>query len=187
MKKRIYNQTALFGPLYAYLIVISPPQAVKEAIALIKKDLNQIAAISERNLHSIAHITLFDKLTDDADVAATVSNLIASHVPFTLKIKGWSVFDHGHSVTVYLDVKNTTPLTNLMAALKSPSRSPHISLAKKIPHATFSELLPYLENLDYTAEWTCSEVTVLRKLMAEKHLGFRESFKISLKKKVSKT
>jgi len=182
MKKRIYNQTALFGPLYAYLVVVSPPQAVKDAVALIKKDLNQIADISERNLHSIAHITLFDKLTDDADVAATVSHLIASHGPFTLKIKGWNVFDHGHSVTVYLDIENTTPLINLMASLKSPSKSPHISLAKKISHTTFRELLPYLENLDYTAEWTCSEVTVLRKLMTEKHLGFRESFKIPLKK-----
>ena len=69
-----------------------------------------------------------------------------------------------------------------MAVLKSPSKSPHISLAKKISHNTFRELLPYLENLDYTAEWTCSEVTVLRKLMAEKHLGFRESFKVPLNK-----
>ena len=69
MKKRLYNQAALFGPLYAFLVVISPPEEVKASISKIKKDLNQIADITERNLHSMAHITLTDKLTDDIDFA----------------------------------------------------------------------------------------------------------------------
>ncbi len=107
MKKRIYNQTALFGPLYAYLVVLSPPRPVKEAIANIKKELNAISDISDRNLHSIAHITLTDKLTDDTDFADTIEKMTADAQPFSITIEGWKHFDHGHSVTVYLAVRNT--------------------------------------------------------------------------------
>lgn len=180
MAKRIYNQTSLFGPLYAYLVVLSPPQDVKDAIAKIKKDLNDIADIGERNVQSIAHITLFDKLTDDAVLSETTAQLLGSQKPFTIKIGKWNFYDHGHSVTVILEIENPEPIINLMETLKSKSKSPHISLAKKITHATFEKLKPYLDNLNYAAEWRCNEVNVLRKLMSEKHLGFRESFKIPL-------
>jgi len=180
MKKRIYNQTSLFGPLYAFLVVLSPPENIKADIAKIKKDLNAITDIRDKNLHSIAHITLTDKLTDDADFAQAISGFIGSVQPFTIKIKGWNVFDHGHSVTVYLNIENPEPIIELMGLVKSSNKTPHISLAKRISHETFDRIKPYLDNLDYNAEWICTEVNVLRKLMSEKHLGFKESFKIPL-------
>lgn len=180
MKKRIYNQTSLFGPLYAYLVVLSPPDEVKACIAQIKKELNAIADITERNLHSIAHITLVDKLTDDIDFPETIASFIAGTKRFNIKIGGWDFFDHGHSVTVYLKVESAEPIIELMELVKAPSRSPHISLAKKIPHTAFNQLRPYLDNLDFSAEWLCTEVVVLKKLMSEKHLGFKDSIKIPL-------
>ena len=67
-----------------------------------------------------------------------------------------------------------------MLAVKSSSKSPHISLAKKIPYETFAALKSYLENLDYSVQWLCTEVIVLKKLMSEKHLGFKDSIKIPL-------
>lgn len=178
MKKRIYNQTTLFGPLYAYLVVLSPPESVKSDIAKIKNDLNTIIDIGERNLHSIAHITLLDKLTDDPDVAKTIAGLTTSIKPFMIRIKGWNFFDHGHSVTVYLGIEVSTPIINMMGLLKSSSKTAHINLAKKITYDTFNLIKPYLENLDYSAEWLCEEINVLRKLMSEKHLGFKELFKV---------
>lgn len=180
MKKRIYNQTSLFGPLYAYLVVLSPPDAVKVEVAKIKRELNEIATIGERNLHSIAHVTIIDKLTDDANFAEVIAGLIAGRKQFNVKISGWGFFDHGHSVTIYLKIENPEPIINLMTLVKSPSKSPHISLAKKIPHETFNKLKPYIENLDFSAEWVCNEINVLRKLMVEKHLGFKESFIVKL-------
>jgi 2'-5' RNA ligase len=180
MKKRIYNQTSLFGPLYAYLVVLSPPDSVKNEVARIKRELNEIAGIGERNLHSIAHVTIIDKLTDDINFAEVITGLIAGGKGFNVKIGGWGFFDHGQSVTVYLKVDNPEPVLNLMQLVKSPSRSPHISLAKKIPNQIFRLIGPYLESLQYTADWDCNEVNVLRKLMSEKELGFKESFKISL-------
>lgn len=180
MKKRIYNQASLFGPLYAYLVVISPPENIKNDVAGIKKQLNAIADIKERNLHSIAHITLTDKLTDDVDFPDSIRKLVSGNKPFSVKVNGWDFFNHGNSITVYLKISASAPILNLMASVKSQAKSPHISLAKKISHETFNKLKPYLENLDYSAEWTCNKITVLRKLMPEKHLGFKESFKIPL-------
>jgi len=180
MKKRIYNQVSLFGPLYAYLVVVSPPQEVIDDIAAIKHALNDKADITTRNVNSKAHITLTDTLTDDSGLAATVQGLIGNQEAFRVTIKGWGVFDHGHSVTVYLKVENPRPVAALSALLKSNASTPHISLAKKIPHSTYEQLLPYLENLDYRATWICNEVLVLRKLMSEKHLGFKEAFSIAL-------
>ena len=54
MKKIIYNQVSLFVPLYAYLVIISPPGTVKDDIAKIKRELNLISDIGEQNIHSIA-------------------------------------------------------------------------------------------------------------------------------------
>jgi 2'-5' RNA ligase len=181
MAKRIYNQTSLFGPLYAYPVVLSPPREVKDYIAKIKKDLNAIADIGERNVQSIAHITLFDKLTDDENLKETTEQLIARIHPFTIRTGKWNYYDHGHSVTVILEIENPAPIIEIMGTLKSKNKSPHISLAKRISHNTFEKLKPYLESLNYTAQWHCTEINVLRKLMSEKHLGFKESFTIPLK------
>lgn len=178
--KRIYNQTALFGPLYAYLVVLSPPQKVIDDIAAIKHQMNIIADITERNLHSKAHITLTDKLTDDAGFAETVEALIGLQHSFTITANGWDVFDHGHSVTVYLKLETPEPIVQLAQKLKSKATTPHISLAKKLSYQAYEKLLPWLAKLQYTATWQCNEVLVLRKLMSEKHLGFKESFGISL-------
>lgn len=180
MAKRNYKQMALFGELYAYLVVLSPPEKVKTEIAKIKHELNEIASIGDRNLHSIAHITLVDKLTDDIDFAKTIAGLINTIPSFKVTVNRWNIFDHGHSVTLYLTVENPQPIIKLMELVKSPSKTPHISLAKKIPHEIFNLLKPYLENLNYSTEWICDEVNVLRKLMSEKQLGFKESFKIKL-------
>jgi 2'-5' RNA ligase len=181
MAKRIYNQTSLFGPLYAYLVVLSPPPPIKAAIAKIKQELHSIADITERNLHSIAHITLVDKLTDDVDFPETIASLVQAQKPFMIQLKGWGYFDHRHSVTVYIDVENPENIVNLMQLVSSPSKSPHISLAKKIPHQTFEKLKPHLEQLNFEQEWLCTQIVVLRKLMSEKHLGFKDAIPVPLK------
>src|SRR5690606_30503330 len=141
---------------------------------------NTIAPIADRNVKSIAHITLTDKLTDDPELAGTVANLIGIHEPFTVKLEGWDYFDHGHSITIYIKVVTPAPIITLAELLKSAAKTPHIGLAKKIDYDTFKKLKPYLDALCFEAEWQCFEITVLRKLMSEKHLGFKDSFRIPL-------
>ena len=87
MKKRIYNQISLSGPLYAYLAVLSPQESVRSQIASLKKELDAIAAIGERNLQSIGHITLIDSLTDDSDLQNTVAKMLHPAAPFLIRLK----------------------------------------------------------------------------------------------------
>jgi 2'-5' RNA ligase len=124
---------------------------------------------------------LVDKLTDDVDFPETIASLVQDQKPFIVKLKRWNYFDHGHSVTVYIDVENPENIVNLMQLVRSPSKSPHISLAKKIPHQTFEKLKPYLDQLHFKEEWLCDKVVVLRKLMSEKHLGFKDAIPVPLK------
>lgn len=181
MKKRIYNQTSLFGPLYAYLVIISPPEHVKNDIVKIKREMSRIIDLGDKNMHSIPHITLVDKLTDDVYFTETITKLIEDEKPFTIKVSGWNLFDHGHSLTVYLTIIFPHPIVNMMQLVKSTSKTPHLSIAKKISYDDFKKLVPFLNSLNFSAEWVCSEVLVLRKLMSEKHLGFREVFPVTLK------
>ncbi|QRY55467.1 2'-5' RNA ligase family protein [Sphingobacterium siyangense] len=182
MKKRIYNQTSLFGPAYAYLIVLSPPSEIRNSIVCIKQDLDALGDIGGKNRHSIPHITLRDKLTDDESLPYTIKELLKrnGNKPFLIKVNGWGYFDHQHSVTIYLKIENPEPIVDLMAALRSSSRTPHISLAKRISYTTFDTMRPYLDKLEYSAEWLCSEIVVLRKLMSKKELGFKDKYPIPL-------
>jgi 2'-5' RNA ligase len=180
MGKRIYNQQALFGPLYAYLVVLSPPQKILNDIAAFKKEMNALADIGEQNLHSKAHITLTDKLTDDADFPETIARLLKGQKPFEVNIFGHGFFDHRPRKTVFINVKNHEPILELMRHLKIKSGFPHLALAKKLTPEVFDLLRPWLMDFDYNAQWKCTEVLVLRKLMSEKHLGFKETFKIAL-------
>lgn len=180
MGKRIYNQQALFGPLYAYLVVISPPQQVIDDVQAFKSEMQSLADIGQQNLHSKAHITLTDKLTDDADFAHTVAALLNGQKRFDIRVSGHGFFDHRPKKTVFINVLNQEPIIELMRLLRVKSGFPHLTLAKKIMPDAFGQLRPWLAGFDYAAQWTCTEVVVLRKLMSEKHLGFRESFRIPL-------
>ncbi len=180
MAKRIYNQQGLFGPLYAYLVVISPPEDILRSISNLKLQMNRIADIGDKNLHSKGHITLTDKLTDDSDFHLTVTALLSGKPAFDIRLGGHGFFDHRPRKTIFLHVEHQQPFLDLMLALKKTSGFAHLAIAKKLPPATFEALRPWLSDLDYSAQWRCEEIVVLRKLMSEKHLGFREQFKIPL-------
>lgn len=180
MAKHIYNQTALFGELYAYLVVISPPDLVLKHIAAFKREMDAIARIGDKNLHSIGHITLTDRLTDDDTFQETIADLLKCQKKFMTKLSGIGHFDHKSRHTVFIKVENPGPIANLMQLVKSPSKTPHLSLAKKIQPQTFDALQPYLGKINFETEWLCEEVLVLRKLMKEKEKGFREQFRIAL-------
>ncbi len=182
MKKRIYNQMSLFGPLYAYLAVLSPPVSIRNQIASLKRELDAIAGIGERNLHSIGHITLIDSLTDDSCFQNTVAKMLQPAEPFRVRLKNANTFNHGRYSTLYLEIEDPLPIVGLMESLKSPYKTPHLSIAKRLPNDRAEILKSYLRDKCYEAEWLCAEVKVLRKRMSEKHLGFRESFTIPLQK-----
>lgn len=180
MAKRNYTQQALFGPLYAYLVVLSPPPWILAQLSGFKLQMAALADIGEANLHSRPHITLTEKLTDDADFATTVAQLLQTARSFPIEISGHGFFDHHSKKSVFVNVAPHQPILELMNLVKKKSGFPHLSLLKKLPPSEFEKLRPWLRDWNYSAQWHCTEVLVLRKLMSEKHLGFREQFKIPL-------
>lgn len=182
MKKRVSkNQTSLFGPQYAYLVVISPPDEVINEIKIIKQQLNSISDISNSNLFSIPHITLTDHRTDDIYLPETIEKFIEGEKSFPIQVQGWGIFQHGKDrVTIYLKILNPEPILNLIKKVKSKLNLPHLTLAKDISNSTYEKLIPYLNELKFSRSWNCDKVTILKKLMAEKHLGFKEKVEIPL-------
>lgn len=182
MKKRVSKyQTSLFGQQYAYLVVISPPDEVINEIQVIKKELNSISDISDSNLFSIPHITLTDHRTDDIYLPETIEKFIEGEKSFPIQVKDWGIFQHGTDrVTIYLKIVNPEAILNLIKKVKSKLNPPHLTLAKDIPISTYEKLIPYLNELKFSGSWNCDKVTVLKKLMAKKHLGFKEKIEIPL-------
>ncbi len=180
MTKRIYNQQALFGPLYAYLVVLSPPVSIREELDAIKKQMNAIVALGDKNLHAIGHITLFEKLTDETEIAQSVKNLLKEEKSFSIKLKGIRVFKNPKGHDIVLNVANTAAIQNLLKNFKVKSSGSFLSLAKRLDAETILKLQPFLNEFNREFEWHCQEVTVLRKLMSEKEKGFNENFTIPL-------
>lgn len=181
MAKRIYNQQALFGELYAYLIVVSPPENIRRQLALFKQQMNALADIGERNLYSIGHITLTDKLIDDADFAETIAHFIGRRERFEVRLSGIGILDHGpDKKTLFVNVADHAPIITLMRLVKAKSKFPHLTLAKNISAATLEKLEPFIADFNYEVNWVCEEIVVLKKLMREKQLGFRQRISIPL-------
>ena len=110
---------------------------------------------------------------------ATMEALLAGQKPFRVKISGVAQFDQPNGHTIYLKVQNPEPIAELGKVLKT-SVSPHLKLARRLKSETVNKLEPYLATLNFEAEWTCTEVVLLRKLMSEKEKGFREKFRVLL-------
>lgn len=123
-----------FWSLYAYLVVISPPEWVRKEIAFLKKELNSITEIGDRNLHSIGHITLIDNLTDDPELKDSVAKMVQFTEPFLIRLQNVNTFNHGKYSTLFIDVENPNPIINVMKSLKSPYKTPHLSIAKRVPN-----------------------------------------------------
>jgi hypothetical protein len=177
MAKRIYNQTALFGPLYAYLAVISPPADIISELKYIK---GKLPGLNRRSLQSTPHITLFERLTDDRNLADTVHQLLVNRPSFDIRLSGFTAFEHSKYSSIVLPVEDPMPITQINGILKENNKTPFLTFAKWLSTEECSLYMDLLAEIDFAAMWRCSEILVLRKLMSEKHLGFREKITIKL-------
>jgi len=182
MKSQDPQQLSIFGVKYEYLLLISPPENVKEEIAQIKRKFNAYFKNKICDLKSIAHITLHNKGYELDNYAKLVNDSVNDIKAFPITIEGWGKFDNNkkNKHVIYLKIKEPHPIISLMKSLKSKSHVPHITIAKEVN----SELLPaigkFFENLNYTAEWECKDVTILRRPILERHLSYKEAYRVML-------
>jgi 2'-5' RNA ligase len=187
MAKKNTGQLSFFEEtVYEYLVLLSPSEAVKEAVDGLKQLLHEQIGLEAYNRNSIAHVSLFKtEALDNARVVKMVKKVAAEQQPFTITLAGHEVLKHGNvSRTLCLKVLDPDPITALVtlldpppvakkayrqtSILDKPKRAkktihPHVTIARNLPVADFDRLTD-LTPFDYHDEWTCDRITILRRI-----------------------
>lgn len=187
MAKKNNAQLTLFNEnVYEYFILLSPSDAVKDAVDELKEQLHALIGLEDYNRKSVAHVSLFKmRATADNQVLKLVKKIAASQQPFTIKLDGHEVLKHGGvSRTLCLKIENPDPINNLVELLnptpiakksyrqtsildKAPRAKkvihPHVTIARTIATADF-ERIEDLTAFDYHEEWLCDRITILKRL-----------------------
>lgn len=187
MAKKNNAQLTLFNEnVYEYLVLLSPADAIKEAVDGLKEQLHALIGLEDYNRRSVAHISLFKhRATADNQVLKIVKKVAGATEPFTIKLSGHEVLKHGGvSRTLCLKIEDPVPINNLMELLdpkpiakrsyrqtsildKTPRAKkvihPHVTIARNIAVADFDRIED-LTTFDYHDEWLCDSITILRRL-----------------------
>lgn len=187
MAKKNTTQLSLFEEtVYEYFILLSPSDAIKEAVDRLKETLHCMIGLEAYNLNSIAHISLFKtEATENAPILRMVKKIAAATEPFIISLTGHEVLRHGNvSRTLCLKIENPDPINALIALLdppRGPKRSyrqttildkpkrpkkpihPHVTVARNIPTPDFNRIED-LTVFDYNSEWLCDRITILRRV-----------------------
>jgi len=187
MAKKNNAQLTLFNEnVYEYFVLLSPSDAVKEAVDGLKEQLHALIGLEDYNRKSVAHVSLFKmRATADNQVLKLVKKVAASQEPFTIKLDGHEVLKHGGvSRTLCLKIENPDPINNLIKLLdpkpiakksyrqtsildKEPRAKkiihPHVTIARTIATADFDRIEDFTA-FDYHDEWLCDRITILRRL-----------------------
>lgn len=187
MAKKNNAQLTLFNEnVYEYFVLLSPSDAVKEAVDGLKEQLHALIELEDYNRKSVAHVSLFKmRATADNQVLKLVKKVAASQEPFTIKLDGHEVLKHGGvSRTLCLKIENPDPVNNLVELLdpkpiakksyrqtsildKAPRAKkvihPHVTIARNIATADFDRIEDFTA-FDYHDEWLCDRITILKRL-----------------------
>jgi len=187
MAKKNNAQLTLFNEnVYEYFVLLSPCDAVKEAVDGLKEQLHALIGLEDYNRKSVAHVSLFKmRATADNQVLKLVKKVAASQEPFTIKLDGHEVLKHGGvSRTLCLKIENPNPISNLVELLdpkpiakksyrqtsildKAPRAKkvihPHVTIARTIATADFDRIEDFTA-FDYHNEWLCDRITILKRL-----------------------
>ena len=187
MAKKNNAQLTLFNEnVYEYFVLLSPSDAVKEAVDGLKEQLHALIGLEDYNRKSVAHVSLFKmRATADNQVLKLVKKVAASQEPFTIKLDGHEVLKHGGaSRTLCLKIENPDPVNNLVELLdpkpiakksyrqtsildKAPRTKkvihPHVTIARTIATADFDRIEDFTA-FDYHDEWLCDRITILKRL-----------------------
>jgi 2'-5' RNA ligase len=181
-------QPALFNtavPIFRYLLVISPSQALIDAVSRWKKLLTaRIGAF--RSDHAIAHITLlyaYLPVEYERDVCEGITQGIPGRSAFTLHFDGIKHFPDQR--TIYLDPIEKAPIIALRKSVRDRLRSderlkklgvhattqPHLTIARHLKPGQFETAWEALAPHEHRSEEFVSSIVLLRSSVdgADKH------------------
>lgn len=178
------EQLSLFGSNAApvarnrcdYFVLLSPPPAIIKKVATQKKTLSKIIRIGDKNLFSIAHISLFRMLTPENDelILGKLRRALQHLYTFTIRLNGAEFFIHGASRSLVLKIENPEPIRMIHALISREFRTskgitPHLTIARNIPAKYAEKINP--EDFHLYDEFLCDRVTVLKKTGGEEHFS----------------
>ncbi len=174
------EQLDLFGKqkLHEYFITISPDQRTSERVKLSKMAFNNLIALSQENLWSVPHLSLFRfqaPFNSDEAVIRKMNRVLAGAGSFKVEVGGLDVLDHGNvKKTIVYKIRDAEKIKSLQSSIskefryRSPSKfTPHITIARNIPMPDFNRLVHSLKHFDYKGEFMCHKITVLKKVLGE--------------------
>lgn len=185
MPRKNTAQLTLFPETkYEYHVFISPPKNVIEDVAGLKNKLKGMIGMAPYN-ETPAHITLaaFDAY-ESADVKENIRNAVSGIKSFPIKVDGHGTFDN--SKTLHLKVTNPELLDDIAFGIKSqkkakkesrqtsildpkrqpkrkPVITPHITIARNIPHDDYGRIGDF-SAFEYATEWICDKIIVKRRI-----------------------
>ena len=187
MAKKNNAQLTLFNDnVYEYFVLLSPSDAIKEAVDGLKEQLHALIGLENYNRNSIAHISLFKtRATSDNEVLKLVKKVASVTEPFLITLDGYETFKHGGvSRTLALKIKDPEPIEKIYdlffpkpiakrsyrqtsildkAPREKKSIIPHVTIARTIATADFERIEDFTP-FDYHDAWLCDRITVLKRL-----------------------
>lgn len=172
------DQLSLFETkLHEYFFLIPPDQRTKQEVTFLKGIANNLINLSEENLWSVPHLSLFKCMVgysiDDLIIRKTAKALKNIH-SFKIKLDGLEVFTHKSSKkTLVLKIKNPDPINTINKSLtdefyfRPHTLLPHITIAKSINQSDFGKLSYSLNKFDYKGEFLCNKIIILKKVIGE--------------------
>lgn len=156
-----------------YLMIISPPDAIKKEISRYKRASANLIGHFE-SMHSAAHITITHQVRCKPFLVhptiARMEKRLAIITPIDLQITGFNYFNHGKKgKTIYAAVeitpktKNWFKLLKLQIGIKPQNFVPHITIARNIPVTSFNKLWPNFENRQWETAFMANCLTILER------------------------
>ena len=183
------NQLSLFeeatsSKFFEYFFIIPPDDKTTNHVKFLKRKLNKTISLSSENLFSKAHISLFKihaKNSNDNHIINTTNEALQNNEKFRIKIKGIDIFNHSTSKSLVLQIENIDSITEiyktLLYSFNIPFHqiNPHITIARSISVQEFIIINQSLNEFNYTGEFTCERVRVLKRTITGSE---RDKYKI---------
>ncbi|MDN5217124.1 2'-5' RNA ligase family protein [Fulvivirgaceae bacterium BMA12] len=166
-------------PPYAFLILISPPDHIKQAISTLKKNFQN--KYNVRTPWSIPHITVAQVLRPKGSFRRffmDMKNTIRQIRSFDLLLWDYDHFEGSN--TLFIDVLNQQDFGKFRMAIepirkwhgiKSHYQAPahgHLTIEKQLPPPVFKKAINEFKRYTYRKQFVVRELTVLCKGMADK-------------------
>jgi 2'-5' RNA ligase len=155
-----------------YLMLLSPPEAVKHEIARYKKASAKLIG-NYKSMDSPAHISVQHLERQKPFMAETNVSKLESSLnelpPVLLHVDGFKYFTHLHSkMTIYAHIRITPAVDEWFTLLKKKlyikkTIVPHITVTRDIPEKDFNLLWPHFRHKKLVEPFWVNELKMLKR------------------------